>query len=292
MPYVEILKESRKFTQSSSDTSQEFEYVIANEDFDSLGDDTTYGTFFTPNDDVALVNYIAANFPSFRTFRTIDGFDIILFLTNYSAQEITAGNWRLNLTYGIPQDQSQGSGSYVQFGFSVGGETTHVSRSKEVKSAVSRTGSSIIPPDNMRGIGLTKNSIEGADIPGKGLRFNITAYYTPDIWDTSFLTLFYNMVPTYNNASFYGFSAGEVLFLGCDGQGDLYRLVPLKFEFLAKQNVAALADDPFDALTALGHDIIDYLYITEESNDFPVRNPFYRYVHRVFDPSNFSLLGI
>ena len=291
--YIEVGGSSRSFSETVDDMSETFEYMVYDPDFYLSGDDTTYGSEFTPNDDVVVVNWIAATFPGTRKFRSINGYDVVLYLNEYKVEPTSNSDcWRIVLTYGIPKDQSQGSGSYVQFGFAVGGDTMHISRSKSVISSDSRTGSGLTAPVTYGAIGLTRNSVEGADIPARGLRFNITNYYTPDLWDTSFLTLFYALHTCYNNATFYGFSAGEVLFMGCDGQGDAYRLVPIKFEFLAKPNVSALADSPFPALTALGHDLIDYTYINETSNDFQVRTPFYRYVHRVHDPANFTLLGL
>ncbi len=293
MPFIEILKESRGFNESVNNIEQNLVYVIANEDFDlDAGGDATYGEFFTPNDDVGLVNFISATFPSFRTFRTLDGVDVVLVLLDYEADQLQDEAWKVKLRYGIPEDQSQGSGSYVQFGFSIGNETEHISRSLEVKDATGRTGSTLLPPENHGMIGITRNSIEGIDIAARGLKFNITGYFSPQIWDTSFLALFRNLATCYNNASFYGFTAGEVLFLGCDGQGDAYRLIPIKFDFLAKKNAVSLPMPPFPNLTALAHDVVDFLYAAETSNDFQIRAPMYRYVHRVYDPANFALLGI
>jgi len=291
MSYVELFRESRGFSEDAGSIEQTMKYGIFDDEISTTGLDATYGSFFTPNDDVALVNYIAATFPAFRKFRSIEGFDVVLFLAKYSVEEVQQGYWILTLSYSA-EAQSSASSSYVQFGFSTNGDTIHISKSNSVISAVARTGSGFTAPDNKGCIGLTKSSIEGADIKDRKLTFNITGYFSPDIWDTSFLNLFYTLTGKYNNATFYGFAAGEVLFLGAEGQGDAVRVIPIVFNFEAKANLTSVSDAGFPNLTMLGHDLLDYTYMAQTDSDAEVMWPMFRYVHRVYDSGNLTLLGI
>lgn len=296
MSYIEQLGDSRGFNITTDSITQTFVYRIClDEDLDQ--DDGDFGAFFTPNDDAGLALFAYSTFPSFRTFPLTASTTISLYLLGISAKEDSSG-WIITLTYGIPPlDQADGgSGLYVQFGLEIGAGTYHINKSLEVVDAdpwdLEDDDDEEEPPDNYGLIGLNKDKIEGADILAKGLKFNITGYYTADIWSISVLLTFYSLQATYNNATFKGFSAGEVLLESISAQGDQYKLIPVTFSFVAKPNISGLVDLPFPTLTALGHHLVDYSYIDDPDNDFPIQIPKFRYIHRVYEPGNFSLLGI
>lgn len=284
--FFEIAYESRKWTQTFTDTSQTFVYHICDED---LEQEDTYGEFFAPNDDIGLALFIYANFPDSRIFVGPTG-PFLLFLTQIDAVEETDDGWTIILTYGSPQAE-QASG-YVQFGFSTNGDTIHISRSKSIRSSAARTDITTGIPETYGLIGANKDSVVGADISAAGLSFSITAYFSPDIWDTSIILMLTALTKTYNNALFYGFPAGEVLLDNVEAQGEVLKTTPVTFHFLHQPNANAIDDTPFPALTALGHDLIDYRYQVETSASTLVSLPAWRYVHQVRDPGNFALLGI
>lgn len=288
MPYIEIAGESRNYSITTDSVSQTFVYRICFEDTDQL--DTEFGAFFAPNDDAGIAKYVYETFPVFRTFPVSATENILLVLTSHTGSEDEAGYWTITLTYSIPPGEL--NPEYVQFGIDFGGETIHVD-SGTVLSSVARTGSALSPPNNYGLIGVTRNSITGTDIVGRGLRFYITAYMDPSVWDYSILQTFYTMIGTTNSGSFYGFAAGEVLLvsISASGQND-YKRVPLTCNFVAKPNIVNQPDPGFPNLTAGGHDILDYLYSDAVDQNFPVKLRNYRYVHRVYQSSNFALLGI
>lgn len=287
MPYIELDGQSRGYSVTTDSITQTFVYKICFEDLDES--DVTYGAFFTPNDDVGIAKFVYATFPIYRNFPISTTEDIILFLTAHSATS-QGDEWTVTLTYSNPPP-SQG-GMYVQFGIELGGNTQKISRALEDVSASVNTSLAVTAPDTYRFIGVTKDSVEGADIPSRSLSFHITAYYTPDIWDTTILTTMYNLISTYNNALFYGFAAGEVLLLNITAEGDQYKMVPVTFRFDAKPNLNGVADAPYPVLTALGHHLIEYSHGQAIDQNYPIRLPRYRYVRRVFDPGNFNLLGL
>lgn len=290
MPYIELEGESRGYSVTTDSISQTFVYRICNEDLDYTMEGATYDSFFEPNDDVALAHYVYATFPFYRVFPISLTENVVLYLTSHSATH-QDGYWTVTLTYTVPP-LAQASPSYIQFSIDLGGESYKISRSLEVRSSVARTGSALSPPDTERFIGVTKDAVGGADIIAKALNFSITTYVSAAVWSPTLLATYYNLIATYNNAAFYGFAAGEVLLLSASASGAQYRSVDVTFNFSAKPNLNAVADAPFAALTALGHDIIDYMQVKATSNDFPVQIPKYRKVHRVYDPGNFNLLGI
>lgn len=293
MPYIEIAGESRGYSVTTDSITQSFVYDICNEDLEMGEFDDDWGTFFTPNDDVGLALFVYETFPVYRSFPINAGGDyIVLFLTEHSASQLPSGDWRVTLVYTIPPPPESAGLGYVQFGLDVGGETIRAMQSLEVRNSAAATGVGLTPPDIKNCIGMTKDSIEGADIPGKGLSFNITGYMSPTVWDTGYLNVLYALAGNYNNGTFYGFAAGEVLYISSSAQGRQYGLISVTHNFSAKPNANGLADGPFPPLYALGHDIIDYLYSRDVNNNYPVQAPTFRFVHRVGNPVNLALLGV
>lgn len=293
--YYEVALESRKWTQTISDTTETFVYETYDEDLEM---DDSYGEFFAPNDDVGLAKFIYQVFPTVRTFTTPYG-DIDLFLNQIDAAQRTEDGWVITLTYGTPEPENQQLvGQYVQLGFNTNGDSIHVTRSIAVRNQVARLDMNpeqdpeFPIPETYRLIGATKDTVEGIDISDAGLNFSITGYYTSDIWSTSVLLTFTALTKTYNNALFYGLPAGEVLLDQVEAQGEIIRVTPVTFSFKHSPNQNAVADLPFPALTALGHDYIDYRYLPKVSEQSLVSWPAFRYVHQIRNPGNFNLLGI
>jgi len=296
--YIELLKESRGFEHTTDSITQTFAYMICEGDTDADGvpdefdqSDVTYGSFFSPNDDIGLVKFIGATFPGARLFWTPSraSGNIILVLTSFAASEVQPHAWKLTLTYSIPQLQES---PYVKFNLQAGGGTTHVGRSLQVRSSNARTAALLSPPETYGAIGLTATSVEGIDIYSRGIKFGVTNYYQPDIWDTDIIGLLGSVCPGYNDAPYLGRAVGEVLLIDAQAESDPYRLIPVVFNMEIKPNANGIADPPFGLLYALGHDSIDYRYEEEISNQLPVRVPMYRYVHRNYDPISFPSIGL
>ena len=289
--YYEIAYESRKISQDRQSTSETFVYHICNEDLEM---DDAYGEFFAPNDDVGLYLFIYSVFPDHRTFVTPTG-NITLFIDRIDAEQESDDSWKVTMTYTVPdarQLQEEETSSYIQFGFSTNGDSIHLNRSIAIRNSAKRSDITTDIPETYRLIGASKDSIEGIDISDAGLAFNITGYYSPLVWSTSVLLTFSAMTKRYNNALFYGFPAGEILLDSVEAQGEIYRYTPVTFNFIHSPNQNAVTDLPFDVLTALGHDYIDYRYVEETDQQMIVQWPAYRYVHQVRQPGNFALLGI
>lgn len=289
MPYIELEGESRGYSVTNDSVTQTFVYRICNEDTDESDDE--FGAFFAPNDDVGIAKFVYATFPVFRVFPISVTENITLYITSHSAKEDSSG-WVITLVYGIPTGDAADP-TYVQFGIDFGGETLHINKGISVLNSASRTGSSLTPPETYGLIGVTNQDVTGVDIVGKGLNFNITSYFDASVWSIPILQTFYTIQGTVNAGPFYGFKAGEVLCLSISAQGDSsYKKVPVTFNFNAKPNVVNLPDYGFANLTANGQDIVDYLYSKAVDENSPVQWPTHRFVHRVYERTNFNLLGI
>lgn len=289
--YIEILKDSRAIDYGQDNVTQTFAYIVSDCDLDDPFDQPSadYGVFFAPNDDIGLLKFIEDTFPASRVFYSASLGDFLITLISFTCNEIAPNTWKVILVYGIP---NMPESPYVQFSLQAGGETTKILKSRGVISQVSRTGSALLPPETHGAIGLTATTVEGADVYSQGIRFGITNYYSPTIWDTSIIGLLGSSCPAYNSTIFLGRAVGEVLIIDASANGDPFRLVPVTFNMSIKPNANGITDAGFPALFALGHDIIDYRYIAEVSNQMPVRIPMYRYVHRAYTALNFSVLGL
>ncbi len=289
--FYEVALESRKWTQNYESTSETFVYEVCDENL--AESDVTYGAFYAPNDDVALAKYIHLNYPDYRIFATPSG-DIVLYIKEITAVEQTRNGWRFTMEYGNPERKQyqENEPTYVQFGLSTNGDSRHINRSISVVSTAARTGALTSPPETYGLIGASKDTIEGIDISDSGLTFNITGFYNTSVWNTTVLQVFKSLTKCYNNASFYGFPAGEILLDNIEAQGEILKVTPVTFSFIQEDNINGATDLPFPPLTALGHDYVDYRYVEEAMSDQIVQWPLYRYVHRVRNPGNFNLLGI
>ena len=210
-----------------------------------------------------------------------------------SAKQDSDDAWIVTLVYTVPEPPNVQNITWVQFGFELGSDTEHIDRSLQVKSGVYNTALGGGPaPSVYNMIGLSRQGVKGADRISKAFRFTITSYYTPQLWTSGLIALFYTQKATLNAAPFYGLLAEEVLLESISGEGDLYKLIPVTFNFQAKPNVINQVDTPFPNLTAGGHDLIDYLTDYEVDNDEIIIVPTRRYVHKIYPNSNFALLGV
>lgn len=293
---VEIFKESRQISLSGSSATEKFVYVVCSENGDLDEASSDFGEFWEPNDDIAAVNAVLSYFPYVRLMTDGAGGVVVLELDSIELNQISDGRWKVELNYILPQGQlTGGGGEYVKLSFSTKGNNIKITNSLQVMSADLATGIGLADvPDTGNLIGVTKDSVEGATVQGKGFNFEVTAYFESTIANFGYMNTIYHLSPSMNDAAMFGFAAGELLFLGMSGSATLYRRVPITFEFVASPNINGEADPGFPVLFALGHDIIDYRYYDtgDDVAGVLVKRPLTRYVHRVHPLRNLNLLGI
>ena len=290
MPHAETTG-SRTWEITDQDITQRINITVCDDNL--AADDLTYGTFWTPNDDIAAAKYIYDNIPTFRVFILNDGSPITLYLSSSRGEDLGGGTWRVELVYTLPQDEQLNNINYVKFGLTTSGGQKKISKSISVRSTDTRTGSSLTPPNTYNIIGASDKKVEGTTILTEALKFNITAYFTPDVWNTSVLLGLRTLTTRYNNNVFYGFAAGEIVFEYATASGEAYKLTPVTYHFIYQPNYNGEPDEGFPPLFALGHDHIEYSFLDDvDPAGLPVRVPHFRRVHQVYKPGNLSLLGI
>jgi len=154
-------------------------------------------------------------------------------------------------------------------------------------------------------IGVDSNGVNGVDIVAPQLQWQ-ESYDVPDAYVTSnYIKSLASVTGTTNNASFRGFAAGEVLFVGCSGSqewDDQKGRGPwsLSYRFVASPNAGtgqtlpARSVGDITGIEKKGH---EYLWVRYEdsvsgASNALLKKPKAVYVNKVYRESNFSALGI
>ncbi len=178
------------------------------------------------------------------------------------------------------------------FAFDTGGGTQHITHSLQTVGAYAPQGQT--PPDFKGAIGVTPDGVEGVDITVPVYNFSET-HYLPDATVTQAyrLTVF-SLTGRVNNASFRGFAAGEVLFLGASGTkrggGDW----EITFRFAASRNRTNLSIGDITGISKKGWEYLWVRYADAEDANAKalIKKPVAVYVEKVYEEGDFGLLGI
>jgi hypothetical protein len=154
-------------------------------------------------------------------------------------------------------------------------------------------------PDQKGAIAVDENSVNGVDIVVPQLQWQET-YDVPNSYVTNaWVRGVAGVTGTTNAASFRGFAANEVLFMGCSGSqewDDERGRGPwsLSFRFVASRNVSGEKIGDITGINKKGHDYLWVKYQTaqDSSSQTLIRKPQFVYVNKVYDSSDFSTLGI
>lgn len=147
-------------------------------------------------------------------------------------------------------------------------------------------------PDQKGAIGVTKDRIEGCDIFAPAGRWSRSV---PIVMTPKFMRTIHDTTGKVNNATFYGFLRGELLYLGCSGKlkNGLGVIWDVTHSFAVSRNRAGIQ---------VGGDIIvpkklgwEYLWVGYRpavvGNNL-LQVPDAAYVEQVYEFADFSVIGI
>ena len=158
-------------------------------------------------------------------------------------------------------------------------------------------------PFQYNAIAVDSNGVNGVDIVVPQLQWQ-EQYDVPNAYVTAaYVRGLAGLTGTTNNASFRGFDAGEVLFLGCSGSqewDDQKGKGPwsLSYRFVASPNaggsgsVPAITIGSITGINKKGHDYLWVRYEDAVDSSTLIKKPKHVYVNRVYREGNFSQLGI
>lgn len=205
-------------------------------------------------------------------------------LDSLQAEPIGGGIWKGYARY---------SRQEVEYTFDIGGGTQHITQGFGTIASYAPGG--FTPPDFQGAIGVSEDRVEGADIPGPKYDFSETHIFSAatvtDAYKDSLLALSQGC---FNNATFRGRDAGEVLFLGATGTNRGSGQTPITFRFSVSPNRTGMSIADITGIDKLGWDYLWVRYADfEDGTAFHlVKRPIAVYVERVFTPADFSVLLI
>lgn len=264
----------RGSTSVDSATEMDYEYTISGSDV--IAD---------------MVAYIAAQVPQYRT----DPADVTVNLVRnrLTWERLATECWMFVYTY-ITLDRydeikQPDTGDY-RIRFATTGGTAHITTSK---SMVAQFPAATVVATQT--IGETvEGKVAGVTVSVPAFKFSIHYRQPNGTLTNAYLATLKEMTATTNNATFFGHAAGEVLFLGAEGEQAIEADPVIDYSFLAIDNVAGLTIGAITGIAKAGHEYLDIRF--EESEDATanklVKIPKVALVHQVYDVTDFSTLGI
>lgn len=149
-----------------------------------------------------------------------------------------------------------------------------------------------VAPDNQKAIGISNDGeVEGCNRSSPHMEFSLTRVF--GFVTLAYLRSLYTLVGTTNNASFYGYPTGTVLFIGASAKSQDNQKITISFKFAARPNETNIAI--CDNLTVPAKKGWEYLWVSyknTQDNNRLFMQPDAAYVEKIYDSSNFSLIGI
>lgn len=153
-------------------------------------------------------------------------------------------------------------------------------------------------PDQQGAIGVDLDSVHGVDILVPKMEFTYSRQRL--FVDFAYLRTVRNLVGKTNNATFYGFPAGSLLYLGCEptstigtlDDGSKFLFWNLAHSFAQEENRVNLSVGPVTIPQKQGWWYVWAKYAPQTNSSQLVRPPQAVYVERVYEPGNFELLEI
>jgi hypothetical protein len=218
----------------------------------------------------------------------------------YSVSYLGDDAWQVTISYSKDGAEDGTDPLKRSRSFDTTGGTQHITQAYSVGSGSSLDFEYRFPSSatNMSGaIGMDGNGVNGVDVVTPQLQWQ-ESYDVPNAYVTnSWIRSVAGVTGTTNNASFRGFEAGEVLFMGCSGSqewDDQKGRGPwsLSFRFVASKNVTNQTIGSITGISKRGHDYLWVLYEDAVSGSALLKRPKAVYVSKVYKDSDFSGLGI
>jgi len=226
-------------------------------------------------------NAVASVAPAWWDFL---GTGIFLLPLNRIVIEPIDNIWAGTVHYGVEPQEGE---SY--FAFDTGGGTQHITHAPVV-AATARAGEVAPNPNSL--IGVTKDGVEGVDVPVPVYHSSETHFLPDAVVTTAYKGTLFSLTGTVNLFDFKEFGAGTGLFLGAAGAKRGTGDWEVQFQFAGSPNVHDIAIGDLEPISKEGW---DYLWVLAEDSVedfFHMKRPKAAYVHRPFLRGDWSFLGI
>ena len=180
------------------------------------------------NDELEARNTLLAFAPPFY-YDSIANRD--LSRLSHSVEQVGFQMWECECNYSVNKAPS------VTYSFDTSGATAHITQSRGTRG-YSCDGST--PADNNGAIGVTKEAVEGCDVPIPSLKFNETHQIDARLITPSWINTVAMLTGSTNQGAWRIWADGQVLFHGATGQSQDDGFVPVTFSFEVGLNATGL----------------------------------------------------
>lgn len=213
---------------------------------------------------------------------TLDG---MLYRQDIAIDPVGWELWKVTVPYA---SQTRESGSY-RITFDTTGGTIHISASK---ATVAKYPSGTAP-DYKQLIAVNKDDVGGADVIIPALKMSVHFTHPAAIITVSRIKYLASITGMVNSATFFGFPAGEVLFLGASGSEGTDAETEVTYQFAMSSNATGLVIGAVTGIAKKGHELAWIAYKdaldTPGSTALPVKQPEFVYVERVYETTDLAL---
>jgi hypothetical protein len=209
-----------------------------------------------------------------------------------SCETIDASTFVVTVTY-QPNRFESAAGASPRFEFDTTGGSEQMFLALSTIASYAAPGAGTAP-DMKGGINVTSDGPQGISRPVPVYNFSETHTIAAASFTSAYKATIFSLTGKVNNATFKGFAAGEVLFLGARGASNANGDYEITFSFSALPNVSGATFGPFTGVTKKGWDYLWVHSVEEEDTTAKrvVKRPQHAYVVQVFPYANLSSLGI
>jgi hypothetical protein len=185
----------------------------------------------------------------------------------------------------------EGGFNQATISFSTTGGTTHITQSIRTVHRIAAGGGANSAPDNEQAIGQTRESVEGCDVYSPKLELSITVE-RPNV-TLAYVKTLRELTGRTNSQTFWAFAAGELLYLGAEGQGTSAGKWTVTHKFAAGVVMTDVAVSPnITVPTLYPWDYVWCAYGGGETGGELRQRPTAVYVEQVYYDANFAALEI
>lgn len=149
-------------------------------------------------------------------------------------------------------------------------------------------------PNHHGAINVTDRGVEGVDVTVPQLKRAETRYLTDATVTAAYIATLSGLTGCVNNATYYGFAAGELKFMGAAGRRRGFDLWEVTFFFEALPNATGLVVGGVSGIEKRGW---DYLWVqsrpaADDAAKAPTSEVVAVYVEQVSNYADFTVLGL
>jgi hypothetical protein len=142
-------------------------------------------------------------------------------------------------------------------------------------------------------IAVNKDDVQGAEIIIPALKISVHYSHPAAVITIARIKYLADITGMVNSDDFFGFAAGEVLFLGASGSEGTDAETEVTYQFAMSANADSLTIGDVTGIVKDGHELAWIKYKdavdTEGGKDLPVKQPEFVYIERVYETVDLAL---